>query len=303
MVKLSVLGLLFAVVGAVRGAKTELGISSSVIGELKGKGYTNSDIESLVGTIRSALLSVHEDNQISACGEGLRGLLDRQLLPGDPDAMEKVTGIIHNSNFQLYRGKIAIVTLTPSSITLPIDTLNDRCFGIRTTSGIAYNICATDRNMRNIWINAITELVLCKTTGVRTGRLPTPSLKQNILASTNLGNVGASGINIFVKDSNEGKPFVTINGKPISKIIEQQAMAAEKAISEVPGEDYDEDLLNFPTEILGSSSNDIADGSTLSDAEKLAIQESEAEHLMLPINEAPPVGYASLHMGNSKTRK
>lgn len=64
----------------------------------------------------------------------------------------------------------------------------------------------------------------------------------------------------------------------------------------------------------------MAGGSTLTDSEKLAILgefkkiintsftnycqlvilESDAEHLMLPIDEAPPTGYASIHMGGRR---
>ncbi|KAF7455868.1 surface protein with 2 conserved cysteines [Cryptosporidium felis] len=271
MAKLSIVSLLVGTLAVVRGAKTNLGLSETVLSQLASKGYTKSDIESLVGTIRSSLLNVKEES-VGLCGEGLKGLLDRQLIPGDPDALERVSGLIHEEKFQLYRGKIPIVTLPSTSIVLPIETISDTCFGMRTDKGIGYNICARSRNMRNTWINAISELVLCNKTGIRTGRLPAISKKQNVLAGSNVGELKPSGIDIIIKDSSEGKPFLTINGKPVSQIIQKQAMAAQNALTTPRGEESEEDSFDIPAQVDGSSSMDLAGGSVLSDAEKLAIQ-------------------------------
>ncbi|KAL5367835.1 signal peptide-containing protein [Cryptosporidium parvum] len=299
MARISIATLFLASIALVKGAKTHLGLSESVFNQLVNKGYTKSDIESLVGTIRSSLLTV-DDEQIGQCGEGLKGLLDRQLIPGDPDALERVSGIIHQGNFQLFRGKLPIVTLSSTSILLPIDSISDICFGIRSDKGIGYNVCTKNRNMRNIWMNAITEMVLCEKTGVRSGKLPAISKKQNVLAGSNVGELKPSGIDIIIKDSSQGKPFLTINGKPISQIIQKQTMAAQNALTTPKGEESEEDSVEIPAEIDGSASQDMAGNSILTDSEKLAILESDAEHLMVSIDDAPPTGYASVHMGGGK---
>ncbi|KAJ1614325.1 putative coiled coil-containing protein [Cryptosporidium canis] len=302
MARISILAVIFASIAVVKGAKTHLGLSESVFNQLVNKGYTMSDIESLVGTIRSSLLSV-KDEQIGQCGEGLKGLLDRQLIPGDPDALERVSGIIHQGSFQLFRGKLPIVTLPSASILLPVDSISDTCFGIRSDKGIGYNVCTKNRNMRNTWMNAISEMVLCEKTGVRSGRLPAISKKQNVLAGSNVGELRPSGIDIVIKDSNQGKPFLTINGKPVSQIIQKQVMAAQNALTSPQNEESEEDSVEIPAEVEGSASQDMSGGSILTDSEKLAILESDAEHLMLPIGDAPPTGYASVHMGGGKRNK
>lgn len=250
MAKISIVALFLASVAFVKGAKTHLGLSESVFNQLVSKGYTRSDIESLVGTIRSSLLSV-KDEQIGQCGEGLKGLLDRQLIPGDPDALERVSGIVHQGNFQLFRGKLPVVTLSSTSIMLPLESISDTCFGIRSDKGIGYNICTRNRNMRNTWMNAIAEMVLCEKTGIRSGKLPAISKKQDVLAGSNVGELKPSGIDIVIKDSNLGKPFLTINGKPISHIIQKQAMAAQNALTAPQGEESEEDSVEIPAEVDG----------------------------------------------------
>ncbi|KAJ1611762.1 putative coiled coil-containing protein [Cryptosporidium canis] len=278
MARISILAVLSASIAVVKGAKTHLGLSESVFNQLVNKGYTMSDIESLVGTIRSSLLSV-KDEQIGQCGEGLKGLLDRQLIPGDPDALERVSGIIHQGSFQLFRGKLPIVTLPSASILLPLDSISDTCFGIRSDKGIGYNVCTKNRNTRNTWMNAISEMVLCEKTGVRSGRLPAISKKQNVLAGSNVGELKPSGIDIVIKDSNQGKPFLTINGKPVSQIIQKQVMAAQNALTSPKNEESEEDSVEIPAEVEGSASQDMSGGSALTDSEKLAILEQEKEQV------------------------
>ncbi|KAK6589587.1 hypothetical protein RS030_203205 [Cryptosporidium xiaoi] len=301
MARITITVLFIASISIVKCAKTYLGLTESVLNQMYDKGYTRNEIQSLVGTIRSSFLNVSE-NEKGDCGEGLKGLLDKQLIPGDPDSLERVSGIIHNGQFQLYRGKLPILNLSPSSIELPLESLSDICFGIRSNTGIGHNICTQNRNMRNIWMNAISELVFCEKTGIKTGKLPEISKEQNILAGSNVGLLKPSGIDIVIKDSTLGKPFLSINGKPISQIIQKQALAAQNAMTPKINVESEEDTIEIPAEVEGSSSLDISGGSALTDAEKLAIQESDAEHLMITIEEAPPTGYAALHMSNKKEK-
>eukprot|EP00916_Digyalum_oweni_P014244 GHVL01023375.1.p1 GENE.GHVL01023375.1~~GHVL01023375.1.p1 ORF type:complete len:167 (+),score=12.79 GHVL01023375.1:32-532(+) len=117
---------------------------------------------------------VTHDDQPRSCGEETRGIL---LVPNsaeeDNDAKKQLLGVVNRrgfesivlvtihqaDRFELFLGPSLHKVFRTRHIQLPIETVTDKCFGVREAdlSGV---FCTKDRNSRNKFVNSITEEVL-----------------------------------------------------------------------------------------------------------------------------------------------
>eukprot|EP00375_Theileria_parva_P001071 XP_763742.1 hypothetical protein [Theileria parva strain Muguga] len=146
-------------------------------------------------------------NDIPICGEGYSGLLEYKF-NNDDDSLITIASYLSKNTLNLYTGNVVYKRIDLSSCVLPVETVNNKCFSIRSHNNLPNTLCTT-------WINAINSNILCQLTSTRS-RLPL--LGGNELFESS--DEQEHGINLFIHDGMNGRPEIYINGKTTKELQE-----------------------------------------------------------------------------------
>lgn len=235
-------------------------------------------------------------NEIKSCDSNLKGLLDLVVDQQDWDGTLSLGATLTTQKLILTLSSLTIREWPLKTIRLPLETLNDQCFGIRFQNHYPVLLCSSSRSNRNFWMNAIHEKILCeKNKGIH-GYLPmTPQaeIKNQVVDDTN-NKPSSGGINIHIsRVENATTPELLINGHPIDVIIKEEKKEVQQLIQPSSSTDMNEDFLDTNNEerdeTQPSTSLQPLPFDTL-----VALNESKAEKLLIPAQDSPPYGYKSL---------
>eukprot|EP00371_Babesia_bovis_P002771 XP_001611418.1 hypothetical protein [Babesia bovis T2Bo] len=181
-----------------------------------------------------------ETQVMSTCGEGmvthhldvvkvntgLKGLLDHKFDNHDEEARLTTAAYLSKNMLRLYTGNTTYLTIDLNEAVLPIETLGEKCFSIRSHNALPNVLCASGLLERNKWINAIEASMLCAETGIKS-MLPlipgeeTYVTRAGINSACRLEEIDEekpTGINLFIHDGPVGRPQIYINGKTIEEL-------------------------------------------------------------------------------------
>ncbi|CEM05224.1 unnamed protein product [Vitrella brassicaformis CCMP3155] len=201
------------------------------------------------------------------------------------------TAILSKTSFALFSGTVKDREYDIKDIRLPLETFGlDKCFGIRLFEGFADLICAPNRRTRNVWMNALSEEVLCFKTGVK-GSLPLEP--GPVLEAEATGVEQPSGVNIHVEENLEGEPNIKLDGINITQLA--QAAAKGELDDSEPKQTRRQKLI--ATEKLEDLDLRKLGAEGLKSKERMAaaaVREALAERGAVKLQQAPQFGYARL---------
>lgn len=233
-----------------------------------------------------------------SCNKKLKGLLDYVVDPADSDGKMKVKGVLEAKDFSLVVGLNNVKTWKLSEIKLPLETIDDTCFGVRIIHNYPHVLCTPSRPLRNVWINSIHEAILCDKTGGIEGRLPVEPGPELVAEAEGIVEEAAqSGINIHLdEDPQQGMPQLLINGNPVEVIAKEQKRETEALAQPRKPDVSVEDLLSGVDE--ENPRDTVVTPLRYQASPELetlrAVNESRAEKLQLPRESAPPFGFLSV---------
>ncbi|EDO07850.2 hypothetical protein BBOV_III002860 [Babesia bovis T2Bo] len=155
-----------------------------------------------------------ETQVMSTCGEGLKGLLDHKFDNHDEEARLTTAAYLSKNMLRLYTGNTTYLTIDLNEAVLPIETLGEKCFSIRSHNALPNVLCASGLLERNKWINAIEASMLCAETGIKS-MLPLIPGEETL---EEIDEEKPTGINLFIHDGPVGRPQIYINGKTIEEL-------------------------------------------------------------------------------------
>ncbi|SIO73893.1 conserved Plasmodium protein, unknown function [Babesia microti strain RI] len=174
------------------------------------KSKTSSHIVNPTGTSKDDN-TIENDNEYKprVCGQGKRGILIYQ----QQDYGIAIMGLIDKGTLKLYAGNIILKEISLWNIISPIEMANNKCFSIRQPTQLPTILCAGGIDSRNRWVNALESSRLCLITKVKY-YLPI-SIDKDFVEPE---DPPPSGINVFIAESQFGKPEIVINGKTLEQI-------------------------------------------------------------------------------------
>ncbi|XP_952786.1 uncharacterized protein TA08555 [Theileria annulata] len=155
-------------------------------------------------------------NDIPICGNGYSGLLEYKF-NNDDDSLITIASYLSNNILNLYTGNVIYKRIDLNECILPIETINNKCFSIRSNNNLPNIFCSNNLLERNKWINAINSSILCQLTSIRS---KLPIIGGNELFETL--NDNEHGINLFIHDDINGRPEIYINGKTTKELQEER---------------------------------------------------------------------------------
>ncbi|GFE52930.1 hypothetical protein BaOVIS_003340 [Babesia ovis] len=155
---------------------------------------------------------------MTPCGEGLKGLLDHRFDNNDEEALLTTAAYLSKNTLKLYTGNVTYLTIELNDAILPLETLGEKCFAIRSHNALPNTLCASGLLERNKWINAIEASMLCAETGVKSV-LPLIPGEETL---EEIDEEQPSGINLFIHDSPVGRPEIYINGKTTEELEKER---------------------------------------------------------------------------------
>ncbi|KAI4839285.1 PH domain-containing protein [Plasmodium brasilianum] len=130
----------------------------------------------LLKVSKSEYNNLNEINELTDrkfCGKSLNHLAGLILDQSDREAKLIIEGSITSNKLIFKLGNIKEKEINISDITLPIETLSNKCINIRQLKDNIDStiLCLASKVLRNFWVNSITDAVLCKLTKSK-GKLP-----------------------------------------------------------------------------------------------------------------------------------
>ncbi|KAK2194891.1 hypothetical protein BdWA1_002187 [Babesia duncani] len=160
----------------------------------------------------------------------------------------------------------------------PLETVNSKCFSIRSINAMPHIICAGGPFERNKWMNAIEASILCASTGVKSILPLIPG--EEVLED--LQEEKPSGLNLFIHDGKLGRPEIYINGKTTQQLEQERR--------NVNLEDHQVSQLQSFDHLFPNYESDAENPISTTPLDPEAISEAKAE-AGLNINNVPDLGF------------
>ncbi|UKK02428.2 hypothetical protein MACK_002521 [Theileria orientalis] len=199
---------------------------------------------------------------IPLCGEGFKGLLNYKF-GRDDDYLITIASFLTKNTLNLYTGNVIYKKIDLTDCISPLETLNNKCFSIRSENNLPNILCATNTLERNEWMNAIDSSMMCQLTQIKS-KLPLIPGEETL---EDLEEEDPKGVNLFIHDGPSGRPEIYINGKTTKELEEQREAESLKKTTFNPVEDVNNLFANSTVNVeMDKAAPILTDEEALSEA-------------------------------------